>query len=220
MYKYLDIHTHRPSEDDVLSIINLRIGETPGKNLFSCGLHPMDIGKISTDKALEWITEMLKSQLCVAVGETGVDKLINIDVALQKKVFEHQLMIADKSERPVIIHNVRALPEILNSLKKMKFRNPFIFHGFTGKPETARQIVHAGGRLSFGKSIFVSHATRQTFMQIPTNSFFLETDEANCRIYDIYHEAAKLRNINLNELQKIVLENGRQIIESLAHGIE
>ncbi|MDR2563065.1 MAG: TatD family hydrolase [Prevotellaceae bacterium] len=205
--KYIDFHTHKPSESDVLSIMNLRIWENPIKTLFSCGLHPVDIVEISLDKAFEMLREIVNSPHCVALGEAGIDKRISASVELQQKVFEQQLMLADEANLPVIIHNVRSLTEILNSLKKTGFSNPFIFHGFTGKAETARQILKAGGYLSFGKSILNHQATRETFANVAADRFFLETDEADCSIYEIYSEAASLRKINLNELRGIVFEN-------------
>ena len=76
MYKYFDVHTHKPSGDDVLSIVNLRFGETPGDGLFSVGLHPRDIGKIPADTAFEAMIQIVASSGCVAVGEAGIDKLI------------------------------------------------------------------------------------------------------------------------------------------------
>jgi TatD DNase family protein len=46
---------------------------------------------------------------CLAVGECGLDKRIAIPIELQQLVFEKQLVLAQKYNKPVVLHCVASL---------------------------------------------------------------------------------------------------------------
>ena len=62
-----------------------------------------------------------------------------------------------------------------------------IFHGFRGKPEQAKQLLQKGFDLSFGEKFNVDSLT----LAWKAGRMWLETDESECSIEQIYQQAAK-----------------------------
>ena len=80
------------------------------------GFHPSEVEKISYNY-IEYIEENINN--VVAIGEIGLDYHYgkeNID--LQKEIFERQLKIAEKYNKPVIIHSRDAMADTYEILKK------------------------------------------------------------------------------------------------------
>ena len=217
MLPYIDIHTHhKPNcKSDVISIRSLLVQDyNEAKNYngyFTIGLHPWYIKDIDTDKTLQIIEQVAVLPNCLGIGEIGIDHLTDSPVDKQLALFERQLILADKLQLPVVIHNVRSLTEILQALKILKFENPFIFHGFTGKQEMAEQIIHAGGYLSFGKSLFTHQHTQEALKSTAKDKFFFETDNSDQPIEDVYNKASEIANIPIIDCKQTVYNNFTKI---------
>ena len=66
----------------------------------------------------------------VAVGEAGVDRNALAPVEVQLKLFERQAEIAGRYGLPLIVHGVRAIPELITAYKKCRSHQKWIMHGF------------------------------------------------------------------------------------------
>ncbi len=143
-----DFHTHIPNQSR--AIINILPGENmePGY-MYSCGIHPWSAATASENdfKALH---AALSRPEAVAVGECGLDRLRGPEIEIQQPVFVRQLQMAEEAGKPVIIHCVRANDILLQLRKKLNPSVDWIYHGFRGKPEAARQLTDAGIYLSLG----------------------------------------------------------------------
>ena len=73
--------------------------------------------------------------------------------------------------KPLIIHQVKALQEILYLKKKFHPAQPWLIHGFRGKPELAQQLLATGIDLSFGV-----HYNEEAYALCPKERRFRETD--------------------------------------------
>lgn len=94
------------------------------------GFHPNDLHSW-TDKAIDQLSDFLKLEGVVAIGEIGLDYYRNPSSALhQKEVFRAQLDLAQKHHKPVIIHERNSQEDIIAILKDYKVSG--VFHGFTG----------------------------------------------------------------------------------------
>ena len=69
----------------------------------------------------------------LAVGEAGLDKLAEAPLTLQIEVFEYQARLAEEANKPLIIHLVKAVDELLKLKQKIQPVKPWIIHGFRGK---------------------------------------------------------------------------------------
>ena len=114
----------------------------------------------------------------IAIGECGLDKLHKSNWEVQVKVLEHQLMLAESLNLPVILHVVKAHNEIMPLLKRYKLARAGVIHGFYGSIELAKEYVKLGYKLGVGGLILNSDARKlkDCITNIPLYSFIIETD--------------------------------------------
>ena len=199
---YIDVHTHSAATSpDTVKIVDG--GQETG--LFSAGLHPWHLSAETLNDSLAALEKKLRIPSCIALGEAGLDKICDTAWPLQIEAFTRQLKLAERYQKPLIIHCVRATQEVLE-LKKGSCV-PWIFHGFRSSAESAESLVKKGFYLSFGAALPDCEKTRSAFNAIPVEKIFLETDESPVCIKDIYSEAAKLKGITEEELCGVVKKN-------------
>lgn len=214
---FLNLHTHKyTNQDNVIEIVNQypqEFDETIPN--YSIGIHPWYIVEDRIDIDLQIIESKLKNESCIAIGECGLDKRIEIPMAIQQMAFEEQLTLAEKYQKPVIIHCVGAFQEIIAIKKKLNISVPMVIHGFSKNIEMANQLVKNGFYLSFGKSLFQVNDMKLVFNSILYDRIFLETDTIDKDIKAVYELAAKHRNIELEEMIAIISSNYNSIFNKI-----
>lgn len=174
----------------------------------SIGLHPWHVKKDSLDVDINLIELNANSSNVVAIGEAGLDKTIQTDIAIQLEAFHRQIDISISSDKPMIMHCVRAYNELIKIRKDRMIKQPWVFHWFNASEQTAQQLIRSGCYLSFGHMLF--HETSKafkTFSSIPVNSLFFETDDASVSIVEVYAKAAMVKGISLPALQAQIERN-------------
>ena len=174
---------------------------------YSIGIHPWHIVEDRIDADLEIIESKLNDEMCLAIGECGLDKRIETPMALQQMVFEKQLVLAEKYKKPVVIHCVAAFQEVIAIKKKMAISVPMVIHGFSKIKETSEQLIANGFYISFGKYLLRNPELELVFKSIPKERLFLETDTIEEGIAAVYGLAAKYRNIEMEEMRAIINAN-------------
>ncbi|WP_300601677.1 TatD family hydrolase [Niabella sp.] len=204
---YTDVHTHSGETDaQVVSIQNIQgpFAQIPAGRIVSAGLHPWWLQKAEKDLAALQKAALMPG--VVAIGECGLDKLAKTDWDLQVKFFKAQVQLAADLHKPLIIHCVKAFPEILSLLKGIAV--PVIFHGINNKLSVVAPVLNSGYYLSFGKSLLKpGDAIRATLNAVPLSQLFLETDDSGVSIKNIYKSAAEIRKIDENEIALQLLKN-------------
>ena len=173
---------------------------------YSVGIHPWFINNVKLKEEMVAMKIASHKENVLAIGECGLDRLCETDFKLQEKVFTEQIIWANEIAKPLIIHSVRAHREVLHLLKEYNVTSPFIFHGFNNSYEQAKQILDAGGYLSFGKAL-LNPGMEETFSKIPLGSIFLETDDSDISIETVYRQASKIKNITAERLHLQIQEN-------------
>lgn len=211
--KYLNLHTHKFSDHaDILEIVNQYPQEFDAViPHYSIGIHPWYIVEDSIEADLAIIESKLELKNCLAIGECGLDKRIEIPFDLQINVFERQLILAAQFKKPVIIHCVAAFQEVIEIKKRLEIKVPLIIHGFSKNIETAHQLLNNGFHLSFGKYLLRNPALESVFRVIPNDRFFLETDTIDEGIREVYQLASKYKNMKLEAMQNQVQHNFESI---------
>lgn len=166
--KISDIHTHNPNAP-ADAIINLdRYGAMRPDRLYSVGWHPW-----WGEPDWEWIEQTAARPQVVMIGECGIDKLRSpLPPERQLEITERHALMAERLGKPLLLHIVGAWNEIIALRRKIKPAQPWIIHGFRGKPQLARQLVNAGFYLSLGQKF--NPAVAET---IDPDRIFRETDE-------------------------------------------
>jgi TatD DNase family protein len=180
---------------------------------YSIGIHPWYIvgDRLKADLAI--IESKLQEKNCLALGECGLDKRIEIPVELQQMVFEKQLLLAQEYNKPVVIHCVAAFQEVIDTKKRLNISVPMIIHGYSKKEQLAKQLLDNGFYISFGKYLLRNPELESVFASIPNNRFFLETDTVEETISDVYALAAKYKNTTVTEIQKEIKSNLAEVFK-------
>ena len=79
------------------------------------------------------LEELVRHPQVLAVGEAGLDKLADAPMDLQVEVFRCQACLAEEVGKPLVIHLVKAVDELLKVKRDLRPSNPWIIHGFRGK---------------------------------------------------------------------------------------
>jgi TatD DNase family protein len=214
--KYFNLHTHQfTNQLDVLELVNQYPQEFDASiPFYSIGIHPLFIDENRLEKDFQVVEEKLALPECLALGECGLDKRSETPFEVQQLVFEKQLALAEKFNKPVVIHCVAAFQELIEIKKRLKITIPMIIHGFSKKVELAKQLIDNGFYVSFGKNLLRNPELESVFKSIPNNRFFLETDTIEEGIEDVYALAAKYKEIELSELQEIVCKNFKAVFRN------
>ena len=150
----------------------------------------------------------------MALGECGLDKRIDIDIALQIEVFEKQIALAEQYQKAIVLHLVSAFDELIEIKKRLKISVPMIIHGFSKSEQLAKQLIENGFYLSFGKYLLRNPELKNVFENIPNDKFFLETDTIDESIEDVYKIASEYKKITILEMQEIINTNFETVFKN------
>ncbi|GAA4078460.1 TatD family hydrolase [Flavobacterium cheonanense] len=207
--KYFNLHTHKfTNSSDILELVNQYPWEFDATiPNYSIGIHPWYIDENRLENDLKTIEEKLQLKECLALGECGLDKRIEIPLALQIEVFEKQIELAEKYQKPLVLHLVAAFDELIEIKKRLKINVPIVIHGFSKKEQVAKQLIDNGFYLSFGKYLLRNPDLETVFKSVPNDRFFLETDTIEETLDEVYILAAKYKNIKIEDLIEILNVN-------------
>lgn len=213
--EFFNFHTHQfTNQSNIVELVNQYPQEFDASiPFYSIGIHPWHITESEIDLELKIIEEKLQTENCLAIGECGLDKRIEIPLELQILVFEKQLALAEKYNKPVVIHCVAAFQEVTAIKKKLKISVPMIIHGFSKNKQLAEQLIKDGFYISFGKYLLRNPDLKTVFQNIPNDRFFLETDTIEENIQQVYDLASEYKNITIKELQGIISSNFKSVFE-------
>ncbi len=207
-----NLHTHKKTDlSNVLEVVNQYPNEFDSELLYySIGIHPWYINLDNLQNDLSIIDDKLQLKNCLALGECGLDKRIEIPMDIQLQVFEKQLELAKKHKKPVILHCVSAYQEVIEVKKRMQIETPMIIHGFSKNWQVAKSLLDNGFYLSFGKYLLRNPELSSVFEQVPNDRFFLETDTVEESIIEVYEKASEIKK---NNIEKQVEENFKTVFE-------
>ena len=149
-------------------------------------LHPneapviaLEKGESALDEAIAEIAELAKEDVVKAIGETGVDFYRTSEEGreFQEKSFRAHIQIANKLNKPVMVHDRDAHLDALRILDDEKAQQ-VIFHCYSGDKEFAQELVKRGWYLSFAGTCTFKNAQnlREALQVIPLENVLVETD--------------------------------------------
>ncbi|MFY8182005.1 MAG: TatD family hydrolase [Flavobacterium sp.] len=207
--KYFNLHTHKfTNSSDILELVNQYPWEFDATiPNYSIGIHPWYIDENRLENDLKTIEEKLQLKECLALCECGLDKRIEIPLNIQIEVFEKQIALAEKYQKPLVLHLVSAFDELIAIKKRLKINVPIVIHGFSKNEQVAKQLIDNGFYLSFGKYLLRNPDLETVFKSVPNDRFFLETDTIEETLEEVYILAAKYKNIKIEDLIEILNVN-------------
>lgn len=229
----IDIHTHstnpshsphssHPTHSIPLAITSLSlrqyqaVKDEPG--LCSVGIHPWD----TADLPAHWeekIREALSSPRVVAVGECGLDRFKGADPERQEEIFRHHIFLSETAAKPLVIHLVKETDRFIRLLKEADGNQPWIIHGFRGKPQLLRQLLAT----PTSHPLYFSVGQRfnpETVRHIPADRLLIETDESPLSAETILTNVAAARGDSTPSLAATVNANALRLFPAISQPLD
>ena len=192
------------------------------------GIYPSE-AKTYTQEVEDRMIELAENHKVKAVGEIGLDYYWDKSfVDLQKEVYVKQILLANKLNLPIVIHDREAHKDAYDLLLEYNQSSKALFHCFSGSVEFMRECVKKGWYIALGGVVTFKNAVKMKDVarEIPLDKLVLETDspyltpvpfrgKPNTPAYVRYvaEEIANLRQIPLNELIDITTNNAERFFE-------
>ena len=125
------------------------------------GIHPYFLNQHETHH-LSALSDAISQNrdAVVAVGECGLDYVLDISPAKQGVFFEQQINLATQFKLPLILHHRKSHHDIIGQLKRSGFEHGGVIHAFSGSVEVAREYLNLGFKLGIGGLITYPRGSR------------------------------------------------------------
>jgi len=140
------------------------------------GIHPEEVNNVTED-SFSLIEENINNPKIVGIGEIGLDYYwVNDNKDEQKKLFEIQLNLAQKYNKPVVVHSRDAIQDTYDILKKYKLNGTI--HCFSSSLEMANEFIKLGYKIGIGGTVTFKNSKKlqDIVKQIDLKHILLETD--------------------------------------------
>jgi len=184
----VDIHTH-----NLLALPPAVISVEPDFNLdpsrlYSVGIHPWH-SDLADNLTIQLLDLKAQAPNVVAIGETGLDTLRGASLDCQARLLQHHIELSERLGKPLVLHIVRTFNQIMELRRSINPSQPWIIHGFRGKPQLAAQLFDYGFHISLGERF-----NPATAAMIPDDRLHFETDESQLPIDAIASQIISHRN--------------------------
>jgi len=193
------------------------------------GLHPCSVKK-DFEKELYIVESWLSKRRFAAIGEMGTDLYWDKTFWEQQlEAFRIQANWAKQYNVPIVIHSRESLDETIKLVEELQDGNlNGVFHCFTGTAEQANLITSLGFYLGLGGvTTFKKSGMDEVIPEMDINKIVLETDspylapvphrgKRNEPAYIplIASKVAQVKNISLEELQRVTSQNAAALFKS------
>lgn len=189
------------------------------------GIHPESVLEY-TEEDIKYIEKNLNNPKVLAIGEIGLDYHYGKENReKQIQLFETQLSLAEKYNKPIVVHTRDAIEETYKILKKYNLKG--VIHSFSGSLEMAHKFIKLGYVLGInGVITFKNCKLKDIYKEISLNNIVLETDSPYLTpepyrgkqnnpsyIIDIAKFVSSIYNISLDDLAKVTNSNIKRIFD-------
>lgn len=191
------------------------------------GIHPEEAAS-ATPEGFEQIRQWIQTEpKVVAIGEVGLDyHWPEPSHEIQQEVFIKQVQMAVELDVPIDIHDREAHGDTMDILRQYGKGIRGVFHCYSGSLEMAEELIKMGFYIGFTGTMVFPKSTKlkRIVSELPMDRILIETDcpyltpppyrgKRNEPAYVQYvaAEIARLRNMDVADVQRITLENGKRI---------
>ncbi|NCC70042.1 TatD family deoxyribonuclease [bacterium] len=200
---------------------------------FLSGIHPEELGEKTYEnilKDLEEIEEIAKNKKCLGIGEIGFEyHYENLIDKKQKELFEAQIKIAEKLNKPIIIHSRDSFSDTYNVLKNTKQKT--LIHCFDYGLKEMEAFLNLGFYISFTGMITFKNVRKEIIecvKKIPENKILIETDSPFLSpepkrgnknepafVKYVLEKVSEIKNIELKSLENIINKNTKDFFQGI-----
>lgn len=156
-----------------------------------------------------------------AVGEVGLDYSQGKDKQSQKELFQKMIGLAEKINKPIIIHSRKAESDCIEILQSSKLKK-IIMHCFCGRKHLVKKIIDNGWFLTAPTTIVRSTQFQENAKLCPITQLFCETDAPYLSpfkdkrnepvfIIESYKKIAEIKKMELNEVINNIWMNWQKV---------
>ena len=188
------------------------------------GISPNDCLE-TTDADLNEIEALLQNPCVVALGEIGLDYYWeDVPHDKQKDIFQKQIDIAKKHDKPIVIHARDAYEDTYRILKQAAHRG--IMHCYSGSVEMAKRYIEIGFEISLAGPVTFKNARvpKEVATVIGIDHLMIETDcpylaphpfrgklNEPANVVYIAQEIAKLKNMEIESVASQTTFNAKKV---------
>lgn len=191
----------------------------------TCGISPNDVEDFSMEN-LEKIEEIGKNKKIVAIGEIGLDYYWNKEnKEKQKDLFIKQIEIANRLNKPIVIHTRDAYIDTIEILKEHPVNKKGIFHCCPLNQELIKEGLKLGFYISFSGNITFKNAKSEPAVAlVPMEKMLIETDSPYltpepfrgkrnnpAMVKLVAERVSQIKGIPLEDVTKITYKNANEI---------
>lgn len=125
------------------------------------------------DEEINFIKKNKDSLLLI--GEIGLDLNLTNDLKDQKELFLKMIQLAEKLNKPILVHSRKAEKEVLDTLESTKIKK-VIMHCFSGNLSLVKKIENNGWFLSIPTNVVRSSHFQEIVKRVDINLLLTETD--------------------------------------------
>lgn len=190
------------------------------------GSHPDAADEVNEAVLEEYRTLVAQNPKVRAIGEIGLDyHYEDIPREIQKKAFRAQMALAAELHLPAIVHEREAHEDGLAIVDEFP-EVTGVFHCYSGSGEMAKELIKRGWYIGFTGVLTFKNAKKalKVAETIPLERIVLETDcpymspepfrgrrNDPGKLYRMAQALAQLRNLPVEEIHRITLENGKRL---------
>ena len=186
------------------------------------GIHPQELAD-----DINLLEELAKNPSVIAVGECGLEYLGEVDVEKQILYFRKQIELAQKYNKPLIIHARKAMDETIQILSEYK-NTRGVIHCYSGGKKRVKKVLELDGEWFFGfdGNLTYEVGLEEVVKEIPRDRILAETDsplltpepfrgEVNKPEYVkyVYQKIADIWGESIESTEKILDANAKKLFK-------
>ena len=195
---------------------------------------------------IEALEALARDPKVVAIGECGLDYYVRdkrpfafaqgrhetSDMGRetkdgQKEVFIRQIELANRVQKPLMIHCRSAFPDLISILHSKFYilhSNPGVIHFFSGTLAEARELLDMGFAFTFGGVITFSRDYDEVIKILPLEKILSETDapyvtpepyrgkrNEPAYVVEVVKKLAEIKSISVDETASVIRANIKRI---------
>ena len=198
------------------------------------GISPNDVPESLSEvdlmiEEIENIIKQDKNNKIVAIGEIGLDYYWNKENKdIQKEVFIKQIKLANKYNKPIVIHTREAVDDTLKVLRENSVNNKGVFHCCPLNRELVKQGLDLGFYISFAGPVTFKNSknAEEIVNMVPINKILIETDSPylapepkrgtrndSRNVKHIAEKIAEFKGIAVEDVAKHTYENAIKVFK-------
>lgn len=210
--------------DDKTNLEVIELANKYDKVFGVIGIQPEEVEKI-TPNSYKIIEDNINNSKIVGIGEIGLDYYWTDETKeLQIEVFDKLMYIADKYNKPVVIHSREATQDTYEMLKKYP-NVKAVLHCYSSSVEMAREFIKMGVMIGIGGVVTFKNSKKlvNVVEEIPIEYLLLETDSPYLspepfrgkqnkpsNVLLVAEKVAEIKNISIEDVIKITTENAKK----------